>query len=235
MDYEELKICEEISIFENYEIIAPLYLTIPNDKTSKVYFQLIDDTPIEFYKFYYDSNLYYANFIKAEFVKFQNVTSFDRYENTIEADKIEYIMYYPDGLFYWDYIEKGFYCEFGTYIKYFILTNTYIFVDSKSTHTLERKYKVKYKFGKILKESDEQKESDLIKLTLQYSYKATNYSTTINLKQVIYNKSDDKFKAKKGTIEYIVTRNNNKIEKKWHKMKNLTIEFSKTFIFLRLK
>ncbi|CAG8833099.1 34284_t:CDS:1, partial [Gigaspora margarita] len=69
MNYEELKICEEISIFENYEIIAPLYLTIPNDKTSKVYFQLIDDTPIEFYKFYYDSNSYDANFIKAEYAK----------------------------------------------------------------------------------------------------------------------------------------------------------------------
>ncbi|CAG8836343.1 4911_t:CDS:2, partial [Gigaspora margarita] len=141
-DYEELKIREEISIFENYKIIAPLYLTIPNDKTSKVYFQLIDDTPIEFYEFYYDSNSYDANFIKAEyakiisysksrFVKFQNVTSFNHYENTIEADKIEYIMYYPDGLFYWDYIEKRFYHESGTYIKYFILTNTYIFVDSK--------------------------------------------------------------------------------------------------------
>ncbi|CAG8848535.1 31150_t:CDS:1, partial [Gigaspora margarita] len=71
------------------------------------------------------------------FVKFQNVTSFDHYKNTIEADKIEYIMYYPDGLFYWDYIEEGFYCESGTYIKYFILTNTYNFVDSKSTHALE--------------------------------------------------------------------------------------------------
>ena len=71
-------------------------------------------------------------------MKFQNVTSFDRYENTIEADKIEYIMYYPDGLFYCDYIEEGFYRESGTYIKYFILTNTYIFVDSNSTHTLER-------------------------------------------------------------------------------------------------
>ncbi|CAG8781687.1 21098_t:CDS:1, partial [Gigaspora margarita] len=138
------KISEEISIFENYEIIAPLYLTIPNDKTSKVYFQLIDDTPIEFY---YNSNSFDANFIKeytkiisyskSRFVKFQNVTSFDHYENTIEADKIKYIMYYPDGLFYWDYIEKRFYHEFGTYIKYFILTNTYIFVDSKSMHTLE--------------------------------------------------------------------------------------------------
>ncbi|CAG8524078.1 26278_t:CDS:1 [Gigaspora margarita] len=84
------------------------------------------------------------------------------------------------------------------------------------------------KFRKILKESDEQKESDLVKLTLQYFYKATNYNTTINLKQVIYNKSDDKFKAKKGTIKYIVTRNNNEIEKKYHKMENLTIEFSKT-------
>ncbi|CAG8690740.1 7518_t:CDS:1, partial [Gigaspora margarita] len=68
------------------------------------------------------------------------------------------------------------------------------------------------KFEKILKE-DEQKKSDLVKLILQYSYKATNYSTTINLKQVIYNKLDNKFKAKKETIKYIVTRNNNEIEK----------------------
>ncbi|CAG8541667.1 13031_t:CDS:1 [Dentiscutata heterogama] len=147
MYYEEFKIYEEIFIFETYELIAPLYLTIPNDKTLNVYFQLIDDTPIEFY---YDSNLFDSEFfIKAEyakiisysksrFVKFQNVTSFDHYENTIEADKIEYIMYYPDGLFYRDYIEKGFYRKSGTYIKYFILTNTYTFVDSKSMHTLER-------------------------------------------------------------------------------------------------
>ncbi|CAG8846404.1 38042_t:CDS:2, partial [Gigaspora margarita] len=68
---------------------------------------------------------------KSRFVKFQNVTSFNRYENTIEADKIEYIMYYPDRLFYLNHIEKGFYRESGTYIKYFILRNNYIFVDSK--------------------------------------------------------------------------------------------------------
>ncbi|CAG8556855.1 25739_t:CDS:1 [Gigaspora margarita] len=120
MDYEEFKIYEEIFIFENYEIIASLYLTIPNDKTLNVYFQLIDDTLIEFY---YDSNSFDSEFfikaeyakiisyLKSRFVKFQNVTSFDCYENTIEADKIEYIMYYPDGLFYWDYIKKGFYRE----------------------------------------------------------------------------------------------------------------------------
>ena len=59
-------------------------------------------------------------------MKFQNVTSFDHYKNTIEADKSNL------------YIEKAFYRESGTYIKYFILTNTYIFVDSKSTHTLEK-------------------------------------------------------------------------------------------------
>ena len=128
-ELEIFEILEEISIFQNYEIIAPLYLTIPNDKTLNVYFQLINDTSIEFY---YDSNLFdnkfsikaeYAKIIsysKSRFVKFQNVTSFDRYENTIEADKIEYIMYYPDGLFYWDYIEEGFNRKSGTYIKYFI-------------------------------------------------------------------------------------------------------------------
>ncbi|RIB15880.1 hypothetical protein C2G38_2191406 [Gigaspora rosea] len=136
MNSNEFEILEEISIFQNYEIIAPLYLTIPNDKTLNVYFQLIGDTSIEFY---YDSNLFDNKFsIKAEYakiisysksrsVKFQNVISFDHYENTIEADKIEYIMYYPDGFFYRNYIEKGFYRESGTYIKYFILTNEYIF------------------------------------------------------------------------------------------------------------
>ncbi|CAG8501663.1 596_t:CDS:2, partial [Gigaspora rosea] len=147
MNYNEFKILEEISILQNYEIIAPLYLTIPNEKNLNVYFQHINDTPI---KFYYDSNLFNSEFsIKVEyakiisyskrrFVKFQNVTSFDRDENTIEADKIEYIMYYPDGLLYWDYIEKRFYRESATYIKYFILTNTYSFVNSKGTLALEK-------------------------------------------------------------------------------------------------
>ncbi|CAG8759587.1 13239_t:CDS:1, partial [Gigaspora margarita] len=75
---------------------------------------------------------------KNRFVKFQNITSFDCNENTIEANKIEYIMYYPDGFLNWDYIEKEFYRESGTYIKYFILTNTYSFVNSKGTLALER-------------------------------------------------------------------------------------------------
>ncbi|CAG8822754.1 15199_t:CDS:2 [Gigaspora margarita] len=133
MNCNEFKILEEISILQNYEIIAPLYLKIPNEKILNAYFQHIGDTPIVFY---YDSKLFDSEFsIKADF---KNATSFDRYENTIEADKIEYIMYYPDGLFYWDYIEKGFYRESGTYIKYFILTNTYSFVDFKGTHALER-------------------------------------------------------------------------------------------------
>ncbi|CAG8809799.1 39792_t:CDS:1, partial [Gigaspora margarita] len=82
-------------------------------------------------------------------------------------------------------------------------------------------------FGETLEESDEQKKSDLVKLTLQYSHKETNYNTTINLKQVIYNKLDDKFFAKEGTVEYLITQNNNEINKKYHQMKNLTIEFSK--------
>ena len=37
-EFEIFEILEEISIFQNYEIIAPLYLTIPNDKTLNVYF-----------------------------------------------------------------------------------------------------------------------------------------------------------------------------------------------------
>ncbi|CAG8828005.1 12557_t:CDS:1, partial [Racocetra persica] len=43
------------SIIQNYEIIAPFYLTIPNEKNLNVYFQLIDDTPVEFYSYLYDS------------------------------------------------------------------------------------------------------------------------------------------------------------------------------------
>ncbi|CAG8677284.1 21871_t:CDS:1 [Dentiscutata erythropus] len=141
--YKDFKI-QETSIIQNYEIIALFYLTIPNEKNLNVYFQLIDDTPVEFYSYLYDSEFSikaeYAKIIsysKNRFVKFQNITFFNRYEKTIEADKIEYIMYYPDGFFYWDYIEKSFYRESATYIKYFILTNTYTFVDSKSTHSLE--------------------------------------------------------------------------------------------------
>ncbi|CAG8589960.1 5355_t:CDS:2 [Gigaspora rosea] len=78
MNCNEFKILEEISILQNYEIIAPLYLTIPNEKNAKI----------------------------------------------ISIRK-------EDLLLYWNYIEKGFYRESGTYIKYFILTNTYSFVDSK--------------------------------------------------------------------------------------------------------
>ncbi|CAG8571875.1 18633_t:CDS:2 [Dentiscutata erythropus] len=126
MKSNEFEILEEISIFQNYEIIALLYLTIPNDKTLNVYFQLIDDTSTEFY---YNSNLFDNKFsIKAEYAK---IISYSK------TNKIEYIMYYPDGLFYRYYIEKRFYHKSGTYIKYSISTNTYIFVDSKSTHTLE--------------------------------------------------------------------------------------------------
>ncbi|CAG8604628.1 26051_t:CDS:1 [Gigaspora margarita] len=82
-------------------------------------------------------------------------------------------------------------------------------------------------FGEILKESDDQKEYDLAKLILQYSYKETNYGTTINLKQVTYNKSNDKLFAKEGTVEYLITRHNNEIKKKCYKMENLTVEFTK--------
>ncbi|CAG8835999.1 40167_t:CDS:2, partial [Gigaspora margarita] len=86
MDCKELfKIREEISIFQNYEIIAPLHLTIPNNKTLNI-----------------------ISYSKSRFVKFQNVTSFNRYENTIEADKIEYIMYYPDGLFIGTTLKRDF-------------------------------------------------------------------------------------------------------------------------------
>ncbi|CAG8764993.1 26031_t:CDS:1, partial [Racocetra persica] len=41
--YEDFKI-QETSIIQNYEIIAPFYLTIP-----------IDDTLVEFYSYLYDS------------------------------------------------------------------------------------------------------------------------------------------------------------------------------------
>ncbi|CAG8790547.1 28849_t:CDS:1, partial [Dentiscutata erythropus] len=93
--------------------------------------------------------------------------------------------------------------------------------------------KLTIKFGEIIKESDDQKEYDHTKLTLRHSYKEANYDTTINLKQVTYNKFNDKFFAKEGTVEYLITRDNNEIKKECHKMENLTIEFTKTFTILK--